>query len=279
MITMKGRVAIITGAASGIGLALVKACLHEGMHVVMADINHTMLMHPIQPLSIPDGQTVLRVVCDVTNEQAVKQLAEQTLACFQRVDVLINNAGIIGDLGPLWELSTASIRHVLDTNLYGVINGIQAFLPHMLQQSHDSHVVNMASCYGLCSSSHLTAYAMSKHSIIALSESLYFDLQRLKKNIHVAVVCPSFTNTDLLINSSNINPMGLHDKMNTLIKHGRPAQDVADCILREIKQKTFYILPDHEVKSYCDERTQAIIAQRQPHQHSLEKIIASISSR
>ena len=220
-----------------------------------------------------------RHICDITDESMVRRLFSSLRKRLGHLDVLINNAGIIGDLGPLWELSTASIRHVLDTNLYGVINGIQAFLPHMLQQSHDSHVVNMASCYGLCSSSHLTAYAMSKHSIMALSESLYFDLQRLKKNIHVAVVCPSFTNTDLLINSSNINPMGLHDKMNTLIKHGRPAQDVADCILREIKQKTFYILPDHEVKNYCDERTQAIIAQRQPHQHSLEKIIASISSR
>jgi len=273
------QVAVITGAASGIGLALAKACILRGMNVVMADNATTRLCDEVEHMSKLADVKVLGVVCDVTKPDSLKHLAKQSFDRFKRVDWLFNNAGISGQLAPLWELTNEHIRNVLDVNLHGVIHGIQAFFPFLFKQTHRSHVINMASFYGLCSGSQMAAYAMSKHALVALSESLYFDLQRLEKNIDVSVVCPSFASTQLLANSSPAHTSALHGMLNDLISRSRPADDIAEHVIREVEKNTFYILPDREVKEYCEQRTQAIVQQTPPHQHSLEKIIASLSRR
>ncbi|ARG97796.1 SDR family NAD(P)-dependent oxidoreductase [Legionella micdadei] len=273
------RVAVITGAASGIGLALSEICLQQGMHVVMADNAVTALCNQVEQLSDKVETEVLGVVCDVAKPDSFKHLAKQTYEHFNRVDWLFNNAGISGQLAPIWELTNEHIRKVMDINLHGAIHGIQAFLPLMFQQTHRSHIINMASFYGLCSGSQMAAYAMSKHALVALSESLHFDLKRLDKHVDVSVVCPSFASTSLLANSAPLHTDKLHHMVADLIARSRPASDVAEHIVREVKNKTFYILPDREVKEYCTQRTTAIIEQTEPHQHSLEKIIASLSKR
>ena len=275
----QNKLAVITGAASGIGLALSKACILDGMDVVMADIAESALNHQIKQLSVSTHTQVVGIVCDVSKEEDVAQLARQTVERFNRVDLLINNAGIMGHLAPIWELSSKDIRHVLDVNLHGVLHCVQSFLPFMLKQQHHSHIVNMASLYGLCSGSQMAAYAMSKHAIVALSESLYFDLNRLKKPVDISVVCPSFTDTNLLQNLDSDDATGLHHMIGQLMTHSRSADDVAAYILREVKNKNFYILPDQEVKRYCEQRTKAIIEQTMPHKHNLEKIIVSLSER
>ena len=272
-------VVAITGAASGIGLALAKACIADGMHVIMADVCEVTLREQVERLKSSSDVEVIGVVCDVTKYDDVAQLAHQAYEHFNQVDVLINNAGVSGPLAPFWELSVQQVRHVLDVNLYGVIHGVQAFLPRMFEQTSRAHIVNMASFYGLCSGSQMAAYAMSKHAIVALSESLYFDLKRLHKPVDISVVCPSFANTQLLINSAPASSDKLHTMMSGLLERSRPAEDIADYVLREVKKKTFYILPDKEVKDYCEQRTQAIIHQSPPHEHSLEKIIATLSLR
>lgn len=278
---MANKLAVITGAAGGIGLALAKACILENMHVVMVDIDESALQLQVDQLRMALHSEVVGISCDVTNEVQVKQLAKRTFELFGRVDLLINNAGISGPLAPIWELSVGQVQRVLDVNLYGVVHCIQAFLPFLFQQPQHSHIVNMASFYGLCSGSGMAAYAMSKHAIIALSESLYFDLRRLQKNVDVSVACPSFTNTQLLSNSEPSSGMsagfGLHKIVGELMARSRPAEDVADCIMREINNKTFYILPDIEVKQYIEERSRAIIDQTSPHEHSLEKIFNALS--
>lgn len=273
------RVAVITGAASGIGLALTKRCLEDGIHVVMADNAVTALCDKVEELSEQQHASVLGVVCDVTKPDSLRHLAKQTHERFQRVDWLFNNAGISSHLAPVWELTPEHIRKVMDVNLYGVINGIQAFLPYMFRQSHRSHIINIASVYGLCSGSQMSAYAMSKHALVALSESLYFDLSRLDKPVDVSVACPSFANTPLLTNSTPLHSDKLHSMLADLITRSRPAEDVAGHIIDEVKKGTFYILPDREVKDYCDQRNKAIIEQSNPHRHSLEKIVASLSKR
>lgn len=275
----QNKLAVITGAASGIGLALAKACILEGMDVVMVDIAESALNHQIKQLSTLTQTQVVGIVCDVSIEEDVEQLAKKTFDRFNRIDLLINNAGIIGHLAPIWELSSKHVRHVLDVNLYGVLHGVRSFMPYMLKQNHSSHIVNMASFYGLCSGSQMAAYAMSKHAIVALSESLYFDLNRLKHPVDISVVCPSFTDTNLLHNPNLEDATGLHQMVQQLMSHSRSADDVAMCILREVKNKTFYILPDQEVKSYCEQRTKSIVEQTMPHKHSLEKILASLSER
>ncbi|MBA2656105.1 MAG: SDR family NAD(P)-dependent oxidoreductase [Tatlockia sp.] len=272
------QVAVITGAASGIGLALAEVCLSNGFIVVMADIAAQTLSQKVEQLSQSRTNKVLGLVCDVSKPDDLANLAKQTFERFGRVDWLFNNAGISGQMAPIWELTNEHIRQVMDINLHGTIHGLQAFLPLMFKQTHRSHIINMASFYGLCSGSQMAAYAMSKHAMVALSESLYFDLQRLNKPVDVSVVCPSFANTGLLSNSSAENNK-LHQMMVELIARSRPAHDVAEHIVREIRNNTFYILPDKEVKDYCEQRTKTIIDQTKPHRHSLEKIICTLSKR
>lgn len=182
-------VAVITGAASGIGFALAQVCSQRGMHVVMADNAATVLCDKVEQLAGKNHSEVFGVVCDVTNLESVKFLAKQCFDRFNRIDWLFNNAGVSGHLAPIWELTAEHVRKVIDVNLYGVIYGVQTFLPFMFQQSHRSHIINLASLYGLCSGSQMSAYAMSKHALVALSESLYFDLERLNKPVDVSVVC------------------------------------------------------------------------------------------
>lgn len=273
------RVAVITGAASGIGLALAQSCIQRGMQVVMADNAAIALDDKVTQLSSNEHADVLGVVCDVTKPENLDNLAMMTMQRFNRVDWLFNNAGISGHLAPVWELDNDHIKKVMDVNLHGVIHGIKAFLPLMFKQQHRSQIINMASIYGLCSGSNMAAYAMSKHAILALSESLYFDLQRLDKPVDVSVVCPSFANTQLLTSSMPAEENKLQGMLGDLIARSRPAEDVAEHIVREVDKNTFYILPDKEAKQYCQQRTNSIIEQSPPHQHSLEKIIAALSKR
>ena len=273
------QVAVITGAASGLGLEMTKLCLQQNIHVVMADNAVTTLCDQVEDLSNQYHCEVMGVVCDVSQIDSVRHLARQTLDRFGRVDLLINNAGISGHLAPVWELTNEHIRKVIDINLFGVTNGVQAFLPLMFKQNHRSHIINMASIYGLCSGSNMSAYAMSKHGVIALSEALYFDLQRLNKPVDVSVACPSFVNTPLLANSKPLHDDKLHGLMSSLIERSRPAAEVAAYIIKEAQKKTFYILPDKEVKDYCREKFTAMDEQKEPHAHNLEKLIHSLSKR
>ncbi|KTD23678.1 SDR family NAD(P)-dependent oxidoreductase [Legionella israelensis] len=276
---MDHQVVVITGAASGLGLAMARICLQKDMHVVMADNAITSLCDQVERLSRQYNTKVMGVVCDVTQAGSFKHLAKQTYERFKRIDWLINNAGISGHLAPIWELTNEHIRKVVDINLFGAINGIQAFLPLMFKQPHRGHIINMASIYGLCSGSNMSAYAISKHGVVALSEALYFDLKRLNKPVDVSVICPSFVNTPLLTNSAPLHEDKLHQLISSLIKHSRPAEEVAAYIIDEITRKTFYILPDKEIKHYCEQKTNAIITQSEPHIHNLEKLITSLSNR
>ncbi|WP_133128254.1 SDR family NAD(P)-dependent oxidoreductase [Legionella nagasakiensis] len=273
------QVAVITGAASGIGLALAKICLQKQMHVVMADRAEESLLAQVKALGHQATTEIISVVCDVSQQDDVRRLAECSINHFKHIDLLINNAGISGRLAPVWELPAAEIHQVLDVNLFGVIYGVQAFLPYMLQQRCSSHIVNMASLYGLCSGSNLSAYAMSKQAVIALSEALYFDLQAVNQSVYVSVVCPSFVSTKLLVNSFSSNSDSVHKKMMGLMERSRPVEEVAQHIMNEIDKKTFYILPDKEVKDYCTQRTQAIIDQTMPYEHNLEKIMKALMKR
>lgn len=274
---MNQQVAVITGAASGIGLALAHACVHQKMHVVMVDYSANSLNESAKNLSQSADSKVLAFVCDVTQPEEVQRVAQQTFDEFNRVDLLINNAGINGPVAPLWETPITQIEDIMQVNLFGILHGVQAFMPFLLQQKIRGHIVNMASVYGLCSGSLVGAYAMSKHAIVALSESLYFDLKRLNKPVDVSVVCPSFVNTPLLANSNPASDDRLYQKMQNLMERGRSAADVAEHILREVANKQFYILPDKEVKAYCETRLQGILDQKAPVEHSLEKVMAWVS--
>lgn len=273
------QTAVITGAASGLGLELSRQCLQRNMNVVMADQDVTRLCDQVEILSGEFSSEVMGVVCDVSDPESTTHLARQTIDRFKSIHWLFNNAGISGQLAPLWNLRAEHIRKVMDVNLYGAIHVSQAFIPILLHQNEPSHIINIASVYGLCSGSHVGAYAMSKQALLAFSESLYFDLQREKKPINVSVACPSFINTSLLENSQPLHENKFHQTMISLMERSRPAEDVAAHIINEVEKNTFYILPDSEVKDYFKEKAQAVIQQQEPHQHQLEKIVSALSQR
>lgn len=273
------KIAVISGAASGLGLALTQICLERRMSVVMADKASDALFAQAAALKLKYPDQILALTCDVTHVESVENLASETWAHFGRVDWLFNNAGIIGQLLPIWEQNPEQIRQVMDVNLYGAIHCTQAFLPNMFAQNHRSRVINMSSVYGLCSSSFLSTYAMSKQALMAFSESLHFDLQRLGKPVDVSVVCPAFMNTALLTHSAPAASSGLHTIFSELISRSQPAGDIALRIIEALEQELFYVLPDIEVKRFSEERTQAIIAQELPYKHNLEKMFTSLSKR
>lgn len=273
------KVALITGAASGIGLALSLTCLQKGMQVVMTDIDESKLSQEALSLKAQFPEQVFHIPCDITKAEDVEQLVFFTRQHCNQVDWIFNNAGIMGRLAPVWELDPKDIHRVMEVNLYGMIQIIRAFIPLLFLQNNNAHFINIASLYALCSGSQMAAYTMSKHAVLALSESLYFDLKRLNKPVEVSVVFPSFTDTSLLSNTTTNPDSKFHDTLRSLLSHSRPALEVAEHIISEVEQKRFYIFPDKDVKGYCEDRIHALLAQESPHLNNLEQLIRSLLKR
>ncbi|KTD40682.1 SDR family NAD(P)-dependent oxidoreductase [Legionella parisiensis] len=272
------RVAVITGAANGIGLALSQVHLQRGNIVVMVDKDEIKLKQEAERLWSLFPEKLLEISCDITQLNDVAQLVQRVESKLGRIDWIYNNAGIIGQLGPIWDLSSEHIKKVMEVNLHGMINIIQAFIPFLFQQTFHSRIINIASLYSLCTGSQTASYAMSKHAVLALSESLFFDLMRMKKPVDVSVVFPSFTDTSLLSHTTDIHS-SFHEVLQSLLSHSRPAIDIAEHIVHEVDQKKFYIFPDKEVKGYCEERTKAMIVQENPHVTNIEKLMGALIKR
>ncbi|KTD59383.1 short chain dehydrogenase/reductase family oxidoreductase [Legionella santicrucis] len=272
------KVAVITGAASGIGLALTQVHLQRGHFVVMVDKDSVKLKNEATRLLALFPEKILEVSCDITKPNHVSQLAQQVQFELGRIDWIYNNAGIIGQLSPIWDLCPEHIQKVMDVNLFGMIHMIQAFTPFLFQQTFYSHIINIASLYALCTGSQTASYSMSKHAVLALSESLYFDLERMKKPVNVSIVFPSFTDTALLSHSEHAHSQ-FQEILKSLLSHSRPALDIAEYIINEVEQKKFYIFPDAEVKGYCEERTKAMIFQETPHVTNIEKLMSALIKR
>ena len=171
---LRGKVAVVTGAASGIGRALAGRFAAEGMKVVLADVEGPALAKAESELRA-GGATVLAVAADVARAEAVDALAARTLEAFGGVHVLCNNAGVYAS-GLSWERPLADWEWVLGVNLWGVIHGVRAFVPIMLRQGSEAHIVNTASVAGLISGPFSAPYNVSKYGVVALSESLHYEL-------------------------------------------------------------------------------------------------------
>ena len=165
----KDRVAVVTGAASGIGRAMVASFLGVGMNVVLADIDEERLENAVTSFKEPGGN-VLGVTMDVSEANQVQALAQKTLDHFSAVHVLCNNAGVSYAVRSSWETPTEGWRWVLDVNLMGVVYGIQTFMPIMLEQDSEAHFVNTASVAGLLMNVFNVPYGVSKQAVVALLE-------------------------------------------------------------------------------------------------------------
>ena len=195
MNTFTGKTAVITGAGSGIGKALAFEAAARGMKLVLADINEADLGSVTQALS--QETEVLAVPTDVSQWDAVKSLAAQATKRFGQVHLLVNNAGVSSAPRPLWESSLADWNWVVGVNQMSVVYGVKAFVPGMLEHGENAHVVNTASIAGLISNSRMNTYAVTKHAVVALSETLFLDLQEAGAQVGVSVLCPAWVKTQI----------------------------------------------------------------------------------
>jgi NAD(P)-dependent dehydrogenase (short-subunit alcohol dehydrogenase family) len=245
-----GRVAVITGAASGIGLALSERAAREGMTVVMADVESNAL--ELAAASVRKrGATVLAQQVDVTSEEAVEALAAKVFAEFGAVHLLCNNAGVLNRELPAWEHSIADWQWVLNVNLWGVIHGVRAFVPRMLASGEEGHIVNTASMAGLITGGIGTAvYDASKHAVLSFTESLYRDLAIRTSKVSASVLCPGAVTTNIMTAERN-RPADLspasgaapESRVTTTFPESsfEPAE-VAAQVFDAVRENRFYIL-------------------------------------
>jgi NAD(P)-dependent dehydrogenase (short-subunit alcohol dehydrogenase family) len=189
---LSGKVAVVTGAASGIGLALCRRFGADGMRVMMADVEEPALAAAARGLAA-EGIEAATSVTDVSDAGSVDALARATLERFGAAHVVCNNAGVAGG-GLAWELPLPAWNWIVGVNLYGVVHGIRSFVPHLVAQG-EGHVVNTASMAGLLGSPGLSAYCATKHAVVGVSESLKHDLAAIGSPVGVSVLCPGFVRT------------------------------------------------------------------------------------
>ncbi|MDQ3764626.1 MAG: SDR family NAD(P)-dependent oxidoreductase [Actinomycetota bacterium] len=195
MIIKAGQVAVVTGAAQGLGRALAAGLIDRGVSVVLADTATERLHATTEEFTARDAP-VLPVITDVSDATAVNTLASRTLEHFGRVDMVVNNTGIAPGGGPLWQTDPQDWQRVLAVNLLGVVHGIQAFVPHLMTAG-TGHVVNIASLAGLVVTPFGGIYGASKHAVVAISETLRAELEMMGLPIGVTVACPGFVRTPL----------------------------------------------------------------------------------
>ena len=278
MHTFQDRVAVITGAASGIGRGLARRCAHEGMKVVLADIEAAALAEAETELRAV-GASVLAVVTDVSQAQDVEILAQKTLDTFGAIHLLCNNAGV-GVVRSVWESTLADWQWVLGVNLWGVIHGLRVFVPMMLNQDTECHIVNTASIAGvIVGPGSSSTYNVSKHGVVALSETLYYELAQRGARVKVSVLCPSWVNTRIFDAERN-RPRELRNDPLTLqvdaaaeavIGAGRQAaqqgmspDQVAECVFHAIKHEQLYIFTHPETKEWVRIQMEHMLAERNP---------------
>ena len=266
------KVAVITGAASGIGSGLAERFAAEGMKVVLADVEETALAKLAAALETK-GATVLAVKTDVSKAADVENLAAQTLETFGAVHILCNNAGVACSR-PIWEHTVADWEWVLGVNLWGVIHGIRTFVPRMLAQGDACHIVNTASILGLIGGGGTGIYKVSKHGVVVLSEALADELAQKGANIRVHVLCPGWVRTGILDSERNRpnafqNPgMEVPPLQETLsgsgnaraeMEAGMSPAEVAEHVYNAIQNGTFYIHTHPEHKAAIRERMERIL--------------------
>lgn len=252
----KDKVAVITGAASGIGQGLAEKCAIEGMKVVISDIDERRLKRLERKFKRERTQ-VLSVVVDVSKANAVEDLAKQTIETFGEVNLLFNNAGIaVPNL--VWEYDLKEWEQVLGVNLWGVIHGIRTFLPIMLKQGNECHIVNTSSIEGVISNGVGGAtYGVCKHALMHLTERLAFELEENGPNIKVSVLCPGFVKTNIFL--SALSRISEKRRKELLSSEGRSEErakeiqtlmegspmllpnEVADIVFQAIKKEKLYI--------------------------------------
>jgi NAD(P)-dependent dehydrogenase (short-subunit alcohol dehydrogenase family) len=272
----KDKVAVITGGASGLGLAMARRFAAEGMKLVLADVEEEAL-RKVETEFRKAGTPVIGIRTDVSRAQDMERLAEKTLATFGGVHLLCNNAGV-GPGGVVWENTVADWEWVLGVNLWGVIHGVRVFLPIMLRQDADCHVVNTASVAGLLSVPNMGIYCVSKHAVVTLTECLYHDLTQRHARVGVSLLCPAYVPTGiidsernrpaLLRNAQRVKTpeeLAREEVMRKAVLSGKiSAEQVAQMVFDAVESNRFYILTHPKIKGAIQMRVEDILQDRAP---------------
>ena len=284
----EGKTAVITGAASGIGKAMAERFAQEKMQVVLADIEEEALEKTIENLRQYQHR-VIGVKTDVLVEESINELFAKATAEYGNIHILCNNAGIGANSGnkAIWEIDKQDWDWVMGVNYQGVLQGIQTFLPHMLEHGEKEHVVTTVSMAGLLPGA--GTYGVSKHAVMALTEALSRDLITREAKINVSVLCPGFVDTNIDKSERNrpshlgeaqevTNEMGA-EIMSAMLRQGKKPEEIAEIVFNAIKENIFYILShpawDDSLRSHFDN----ILSRKEISRNSEEEIAKFFSPR
>ena len=271
----KGKVAVVTGAASGIGREIAYYCAREEMKIVLADVEENALA-AVEKDMITDGVDVLAMRVDVSKPDEVEHLATKSYDRFGATHLLFNNAGVGGRHSLIWEATLSDWQWTLGVNLWGVIHGIRSFVPRMIEQDVDGHIVNTASVSGLIAPPLQGAYNVSKHGVVSLSETLNHELTMRQTKLKVSVLCPAYVNArisdcernrpeDLQNDSAEIKAHPEYDAyIENVIQQLKTALDpnrVAELVFDAIRDEKFYIHTHDELKKFIRGRMEDILSE------------------
>ncbi|MBW2289747.1 MAG: SDR family NAD(P)-dependent oxidoreductase [Deltaproteobacteria bacterium] len=268
---LKGRVAVVTGAGSGIGRAMAERFAAAGMHLALADIEAEPLAVVADALR-ERGCEVEAERLDVRDSAALEALAVRCFSRFGGAHVLCNNAGVASG-GPVWEISEEDWDWVIGVNLVAVVHGIRAFVPKMIASGEPGHIVNTASIAGLTCPAFMSPYTVTKHAVVALSDTLRSDLAMSDAMIGVSVLCPGWVRTR--IHESDRNRPGgeadaseelsmMRELVDGFIAGGIDPADVAEQVHDAVVNGQFWIRTHPEMEPMVAKRCEAIIAGEPP---------------
>ncbi len=269
------RVAVITGAASGIGRALAERCASEGMKVVLAGPNADKLQ-AVEASLMAQGAQAISVRTDVSRREDVEALAQKAVDAFGGVHLLVNNAGVVGGAGVVGS-SWNDWEWVIGVNLWGVIHGCKIFTPIMQAQREEGHIVNTSSLSGLIAYQPSAPYQVTKHAVVALSENLQLALEKQQSLVKVSVLCPGWVRTGILEAQRN-RPAALQNAPAPLtpameeawkaaqvaMEAGMAPEEVAAQVFAAIREERFYILTHPEHNGMIAERMNNILLGKNP---------------